>query len=103
MSQQNVTSHLYTFHSVFSTFGIVGLSQDRSAIESWALTVHLRAAVICSFKYLCGVNSNSDEKELSSKTIEEIEKAVSLLVSTTKQFSPLMLIQRGSYIIFPLG
>ena len=33
-----------------------------------------------------GVYSNSDEKELSSKTVAESEKLVSLLVSTIKQF-----------------
>ena len=55
-------------------------------MERWSVTAHLRAAVSCDFQELCGFNSNSDEKELSSKTIEESKKAVSLLVLTIKQF-----------------
>ena len=48
----------------------------------------------CAFEGCCQLrfsgtlwfNCNSDEKELSSKTIEESKKAVSLLVLTIKQF-----------------
>ena len=55
-------------------------------MERWAVTAHLRAAVSCDFQELCGFNSNSDEKELSSKAIEKNKKAVLLLVLTIKQF-----------------
>ena len=71
MLQHNATSHLYTPNSVFSTLGIVGPSQDHSAMERWALTAHFSISVSCNLKDLCGININFDEKELSSKTIEE--------------------------------
>ena len=54
-------------------------------MERWALTAHLRAAVSCNFKELCGVISHSDKKELSPKTTKESEKAVSLLVESINQ------------------
>ena len=73
-------------HSVFSTLGIAGLSQDYLAMKRWGLTAYLRAAVSCNFKVLCSVNSKSDEMERSSKTTAKRKKAVSLLVSTIKQY-----------------
>ena len=74
-------------------------------MERWALTAHLSTSVRRNLKDLCGINSNSDEEELSSKTIEESKKADQLLVLTITQlktFLPLMVIQRGIYITLPL-
>ena len=71
ISKHYVTSHLYRFHVVFFILGIVRSSQNYSAMEMWALTAHLRAVVSFNFKVLCSVNSNSNEKKISSKTIEE--------------------------------
>ena len=67
-------------------------------MERWAVTAHLRAAVSCDFQELCGFNSNSDEKELSSKTIEENKKAVSLLVLTITQFENPFAFNAGSIV-----
>ena len=57
-------------------------------MERWALTAHLRAAVSCNFKDLLGVNNNSDEKKLSSKTRDR----KSFLSPGLNTPSPLMLI-----------
>ena len=105
MLQNNATSQLYTPNSLFSTLGIVGPPEDHSAMERWTLTAHLSTSVSCNLKDLCGINSNSDEKKLSSKTIEESKKAVQLLVLTITQLKtllPLMVVQTGIYITLPL-
>ena len=50
----------------FETKGeIIGVSQDYNAVEKWAITIHVRAAVHANFKDICGVQDTRKENELS--------------------------------------
>ena len=45
---------------------IIGISQDYKVVEKWTITAYLQAAVHATFKEVCGVQEQQQEKELSN-------------------------------------
>ena len=64
--------------------GIIGVTQDINAVEKWAMTAHLRAAVHANFKDICGVSQFNQEKELARKTISDSEIHVVQVINAFK-------------------
>ena len=72
-----------------STGGVVGKSQNPSALERWFLTIHERAAITTALKSMYGVLNNKQvvHKEAAPKRVrrdkEDIKKLVSCFTSGT--------------------
>ena len=66
--------------------GIIGISQDYKAVEKWALTAHLRAAVHANFKDVCRVEEKSYENELSRKSTTDSEERVLKIIAAFKEY-----------------
>ena len=63
--------------------GIIGFSQDYRAMEKWAVTAHLRAAVNSNFK--------DQEKKLAMKATKESETDVLSIMKAINEFESLPL------------
>ena len=66
--------------------GIVDISQDYKAVEKWAMTAHLRAAVHPNFKDICRKQETEKEKELSRKSMIDSEERVLKIIGPIKKY-----------------
>ena len=64
--------------------GVIGFTQDQSAVEKWTLTAHLKAAVQNNFQGLCEV-VHSRGKNFTEKSISEDEEKIKKVITAIRK------------------